>query len=184
MNATQLLKNDHDEVRGLFEEFRTAQEADDTQRMTEVAGTVFEELEVHTTIEEEIFYPAIRDADEELGELVNESVQEHHVVDVLMNEMRDLPDGSDDWVAKMTVLIENVEHHAEEEEQEMFPTVEDALGPEQLQELGGQLEQRKATAKADLATKEELYEKAQELDIPGRSEMTKDELAKAVAEAA
>jgi hemerythrin-like domain-containing protein len=102
---------------------------------------------------------------------------------VLMNEMRDLTDGSDEWVAKMTVLIENVEHHADEEEQEMFPDVREQLSADRLRELGDQMASRKETAKAELTTKADLYEKAKELDVEGRSEMSKDELAEAVAKA-
>jgi hemerythrin superfamily protein len=180
MDAITLLTNDHHEVRGLFEKFKAAQEAEDTDQMSSVATTIFEELEVHTTIEEEIFYPAVHDGSEELAETVDEGIQEHHVVDVLMNECRDLQAGDDDWVAKITVLIENVEHHADEEEQELFPEVRKELDESRLEELGTQMEERKATAKADLATKEELYEKAKAMGIEGRSEMTKAELAEAV----
>jgi hemerythrin superfamily protein len=180
MDAIELLTQDHDEVRGLFKDFEAAHEAEDTDRMQEVATRIFEELEVHTTIEEEVFYPAVRDQSEDLAEVVEEGLQEHHVVDVLMNEARDLEAGDDEWVAKITVLIENVEHHADEEEKEMFPDVREELGEERVQELGAQLEERKATAKADLASKDELYRKAQELGIEGRSQMTKAELAEAV----
>ena len=180
MNAIDLLTQDHNEVRALFERFKAAQEQEDTAEMSTVASSIFEELEVHTTIEEEVFYPAVRDASEDLAEVVDEGLQEHHVVDVLMNECRDLQAGADEWVAKITVLIENVEHHADEEEEEMFPDVREELGEEKLDELGEAMEQRKATAKAELATKEELYEKAKELGVEGRSEMTKAELAEAV----
>jgi hemerythrin superfamily protein len=183
MDAIELLTTDHQAVRRLFGQFQAAQEAEDENRMAQLAGTIFQELEVHTTIEEEIFYPAIRDQDEELSETVDESLQEHHVVDVLMNEMRDLADGSDEWVAKMTVLIENVEHHADEEEQEMFPEVREQLSADRLRELGDQMAARKETAKADLTTKADLYEKAKELAVEGRSEMSKEELAEAVAKA-
>ena len=180
MNAVELLIQDHQMVRGLFQKFQSAQEAEDAEQMTDLATQIFEELEVHTTIEEEIFYPAVRDGVDDSDELVDESEQEHHVVDVLMNEMRDIEATSDDWVAKMTVLIENVEHHAEEEEQEMFPEVREQLGEDRLVELGVELEDRKKTAKADLTTKEELYRRAQDQQIDGRSEMTKAELAEAV----
>jgi hemerythrin-like domain-containing protein len=180
MNAIDLLTEDHNEVRALFKKFEAAHEAEDTEEMSTVASSIFEELEVHTTIEEEIFYPAVHDASEDLAEVVDEGVQEHHVVDVLMNECRDLQAGDDDWVAKITVLIENVEHHADEEEEEMFPDVREELGEEKLNELGEQMEQRKATAKAESATKDELYAKAKEMGIEGRSEMTKAELAEAV----
>ncbi len=183
MDAIELLTKDHNEVRTLFSQFQAAQEADDADRMAAVADTIFDELEVHTTIEEEIFYPAIRGEDEELDETVDESLQEHHVVDVLMNEMRDLTPGADEWVAKMTVLIENVEHHAGEEEDEMFPDVREQLTENRIQELGDELAARKETAKADLTTKADLYEKARELDVEGRSAMSKQELAEAVAAA-
>lgn len=180
MNAIDLLIQDHQVVRGLFQKFQSAQEAEDDQKMTELAEQIFEELEVHTTIEEELFYPAVRDGVDDSDELVDEGEQEHHVVDVLMNEMRDLTPASDEWVAKMTVLIENVEHHAEEEEKEMFPDTREQLGDERLAELGRQLEERQRSAKVDLTTKEELYRKAQDQQIEGRSEMTKAELAEAV----
>jgi hemerythrin superfamily protein len=183
MDAITLLTEDHKEVRGLFEQFRSAQESDDTGTMKEVVTKVFEELEIHTTIEEEIFYPAIRGLDEDLDETIDESFEEHHVVDVLMNEMRDLSAGADEWVAKFTVLMENVEHHADEEEKEMFPDVREQLDDSRLEELGLELQERKGTAKAELITKSELYEKAQQLDIEGRSSMRKDELAQAVAAA-
>jgi hemerythrin superfamily protein len=180
MNAVDLLIQDHQVVRGLFQKFQSAQEAEDEDQMAELATQIFEELEVHTTIEEEIFYPAVRGGVEDADETVDESEQEHHVVDVLINEMRDLDPGADEWVAKMTVLIENVEHHAEEEEEEMFPDAREQLGEERLAQLGEELEARQTTAKADLHTKAELYEKAQELEIEGRSEMTKEQLAEAV----
>ena len=180
MNAVDLLIQDHQVVRGLFQKFQSAQEAEDEGQMTELATQIFEELEVHTTIEEEIFYPAVRDGVEDADETVEESEQEHHVVDVLMNEMRELQAGADEWVAKMTVLIENVEHHAEEEEEEMFPDAREQLGEERLDSLGEEMEARQQTAKADLTTKAELYKKAQEQGVEGRSEMTKAELAEAV----
>ena len=182
MNAVDLLIQDHQVVRGLFQKFQSAQEAEDDAQMTELGAQIFQELEVHTTIEEEIFYPAVRDGVEDSDETVDESEQEHHVVDVLIGEMRDLRAASDDWVAKMTVLIENVEHHAEEEEQEMFPDCREQLGEERLDRLGEEMEARQRTAKADGVTKDELYEKAKAQGVEGRSEMTKDELAEAVSD--
>jgi hemerythrin superfamily protein len=180
MNAVDLLIQDHQVVRGLFQKFQSAQEAEDDEAMKDLAEQVFAELEVHTTIEEEIFYPAVRKGVDDSDEIVDESEQEHHVVDVLMNEMRDLRPVGDEWIAKMTVLIENVEHHAEEEEQEMFPDAREQLGEERLSRLGEELEERQRSAKVDLTTKEELYRKAQDQQIEGRSEMTKAELAEAV----
>jgi hemerythrin-like domain-containing protein len=182
MNAIDLLTHDHDEVRALFEKFETAHEAEDTEEMSTVASSIFEELEVHTTIEEEIFYPAARGKDEEIDETLDESLQEHHVVDVLMEEMGGIESGSDEWIAKMTVLIENVEHHADEEESELFPSVRSHMAADDLDQLGADLEANKvelgaptADANADL-TVDELHTKATEQEIPGRSDMDREEL--------
>jgi hemerythrin superfamily protein len=143
MDAIELLKADHDEVRALFEQFRQAHEAEDMDRMRALQQEIFSELEVHTRIEEDIFYPAVREADEEsLGEDVDEGVQEHHVVKVLMREIESVS-GEDTFVAKMKVLMENVEHHAEEEETEMFPEVREAMDQERLDQLGAELEAAK-----------------------------------------
>jgi hemerythrin superfamily protein len=139
MDAIRLLTEDHDTVRKLFEEFRTASETEDEQRERQLQEQIFEELQTHTRIEEDIFYPAVKALDvDELTETVDEGVQEHHVVKVLMREIADLSD-HDVFVAKMTVLIENVEHHAEEEESELFPELRERMGDERLEELGQEL---------------------------------------------
>lgn len=187
MEATALLTADHNRVRGLFTQFRAAHEAENTARMGESASAILEELEVHTSIEEDIFYPAVREASHELDELVSEGIEEHHVVDVLAAEIKALPPGNEEWVAKMKVLIENVEHHAEEEEQELFPGVRGALAKEILEALGEQLESQKAELGAGtIADKEhlsveELRQLAQAQEIPGRSEMNREELLATVA---
>lgn len=188
MNALDLLIADHNRVRGLFARFQTAKEDDDTATMEGLAVEIFQELTVHTTIEEEIFYPAVHDVDDEISETVDEGIQEHHVVKVLMDELAQVDASSDEWTAKMAVLIENVEHHAEEEESEMFPPLRSALSSE-LDELAARLEARKAELgapvladKIDL-TKEQLLELAQAQEIPGRSKMSHEELAATVAPA-
>ena len=187
MQAIDLLIADHNRVRGLFAQFKAAHENDDTATMSEVALKIFQDLEVHTTIEEEIFYPAVHDESSDIGETVDEGVQEHHVVKVLMSEVKQLPDGSDEWVAKIQVIIENVEHHAEEEESEMFPPLRSKLPTEQLDQLAEQMEARKAQLgaptladKIDL-TKDELLDLAKAQQIPGRSSMSQEELAATVA---
>ena len=143
MDAIELLTSDHNEVRAMFEQFKQAKEAEDTDRMRELQQQIFQELETHTRIEEDIFYPAVKALDdEELTETVDEGVQEHHVVKVLMREIESVS-GDDTFAAKMTVLIENVEHHADEEESELFPEVRDKMGQPRLQELGAELEAAK-----------------------------------------
>jgi hemerythrin superfamily protein len=187
MNAIDLLIADHNRVRGIFKRFNEAKEAEDETAMIELAGKIFDELTVHTTIEEEIFYPAVHDTSDEISEVVDEGVQEHHVVKTLMEELGKVEPAGEDWVAKMAVLIENVEHHAEEEEKEMFPPLRSSCGSDQLTALAEQLEERKASLgapvladKIDL-TKEELVKLAQEQEIPGRSQMSHEELAATVA---
>jgi hemerythrin superfamily protein len=187
VQAPDLLTADHNRVRGLFAQFKAAHQNDDTERMSNVALKIFEDLEVHTTIEEEIFYPEVHDTSDEVSETVDEGVQEHHVVKTLMAELKQLPDGNDEWVAKMQVLIENVEHHAEEEEKELFPPLRSKLSAEQLEDMGERLDARKRQLgaptlgdKIDL-TKEELLELAREQEIPGRSTMSQEELAATVA---
>ncbi len=143
MDAIKLLTSDHDEVRGLFDQFRTAKEKNDGERMHDLQRQIFDELETHTRIEEDIFYPAVRDlGDDDLTETVTEGKQEHHVVDVLMREIRELSD-QEIFQAKMTVLMENVEHHADEEESELFPELREKMTQERLDELGRELEAAK-----------------------------------------
>lgn len=146
MDALELLKGDHDKVRGLFEEFRSAEESGDSDRMRSLQQSIFSELEAHASIEEDVFYPAVKELGvEELTSTVAEGLQEHHVVKVLMREIEGLRD-EEVFVAKMTVLIENVEHHADEEETEMFPEVREHMSAEQLDELGAELASAKANA--------------------------------------
>ena len=186
MNALDLLIADHNRVRGLFARFKAAKDANDTTEMIELAGKIFDDLTVHTTIEEEIFYPEVHDTTEDVAETVDEGVQEHHVVKVLMEELGQIDGGSDDWIAKMTVLIENVEHHAEEEEKELFPPLRNPLA-KQLEDMATRIEARKKDLgapvladKIDL-TKEQLLDLAKEQEIPGRSTMSQEELAATVA---
>ena len=182
MDALELLTADHNRVRGLFAQYREAEEAEQTEAMLAVAGKIVTELEVHTTIEEEIFYPAVHDLSEDLAEVVDEGVEEHHVAKVLIEELGSLETGSDKWKAKMMVLIENVEHHAEEEEEEMFPDIRAASDEAKRNELGERLEARKAElgaptpADAEGLSAAELREKAKQQQIPGRSSMDVEEL--------
>lgn len=186
MDALDLLTADHNRVRGLFAQFHKAQDDDDLATMTELAAKIFQELEVHTKIEEQVFYPAAHDLTEEIAEIIDEGAEEHHVVDVLMDEVRQLDPSDPQWVAKLTVMIENVEHHAEEEETEMFPMVRSATDAKTREEWGEQLTQLKqqfgapTMADAENLTLEELRRRASDQQIPGRSDMSREELAATV----
>jgi hemerythrin superfamily protein len=186
MDGLDLLTADHNRVRGLFARFREAKKRDDTSEMGALAEQIFAELEVHTTIEEQVFYPAIHDVNEELAEVVDEGVQEHHVVDLLMEEARALQPGDAEWVAKLSVLIENVEHHAEEEEDEQFPQVRSATDAATRRAWGQRFETMKtergapSPGQAAELTTRELRQRATEQQIPGRSNMTREDLAATV----
>jgi hemerythrin superfamily protein len=140
MNAIDLLKEDHDRVETLFEQFKANEEGDNAA----LAQQITEELEAHTHIEETIFYPRlIEDGDEELKSIVQEGIEEHRQVKMFLNEMRNLTDGSEKLNAKLKVVVEDVEHHVEEEEGEMFSMVEDQFDEDTLNALGAEMEKEK-----------------------------------------
>jgi hemerythrin-like domain-containing protein len=188
MDAIMLLIGDHNRVRGLFKRFEKAEEAKDQATAQKLADTILNELDVHAEIEEQYFYPACKKAGvEPLTEVVDEGQEEHHVAKILIAEIRQAEPGSDQWSAKMKVLQENIEHHADEEEKEMFPKSRRAIGAENLKALAEQMETLKQKLGAPtLADKIDLTEAtlsklATEQEIPGRSSMSKEELAAAVA---
>ncbi|WP_439379554.1 hemerythrin domain-containing protein [Amycolatopsis lexingtonensis] len=134
-DAIVLLKNDHKTVEKLFKEFEKAGE-DAHREKRRIADSIIEELTVHAYIEEEIFYPAAREAVPETKDHVLESVEEHHVVVWMLSELVGMDPADETFDAKVTVLTENVRHHVEEEEDEWFPEVRSAMGRKRLQELG------------------------------------------------
>ncbi len=186
MDCLDLLIADHNRFRGTFARYRTAHESDDTAEMATLVNLMSQDLKIHTTIEEEIFYPGVHDLSEEIGETIDEGLQEHHVADVLDAEIKGLTPGSDEWVAKVMVLIEGVEHHAEEEEKELFPSVRGATDANFREKMGQQMDARRAqmgfptVAEREKLPVEELKELASEQEIAGRSKMSKEELAAAV----
>ena len=144
MDALELLTADHNRVRGLFTRFKAAKEADDLDTMTVLCRTILNELEVHTTIEEEIFYPAFREAGSsgKADDMTLEAYEEHHVVKLLLEEVPDIDPEDESFDAKVTVLKEIIEHHVEEEQDEMFPMAEKKLGADGLKALGERMQAR------------------------------------------
>ena len=142
-DAIALLKKDHEKVRGLLSKLATAAERG-SDRAMKLVSEVESEVKVHTQIEEEIFYPAFRDAarKKEDKQLFYEANQEHHVVDLVMPEMEE-GGSTEEFAAKAKVLKELIEHHADEEEKEMFPKARKLFDRDELRELGERLEQRK-----------------------------------------
>jgi hemerythrin superfamily protein len=144
-DAIVILKADHKEIRNLFRRFQAA--GDKAVKTKEkIAGQIIELLTVHTYIENEVMYPEVCALLPDLKDDVLESYEEHHVADVLCVELAGMPAGAERFDAKATVLIENVTHHIEEEEQDWFPKVRAGLGRKQLQELGAKLEQARKKA--------------------------------------
>jgi hypothetical protein len=142
MDAVTLLKDDHDKVKKILNDLDSTTERGVKTR-EELFAKVKLELEVHETIEEEIFYPALKEHPK-LKDLVLEAYEEHHVVDTVMAEIRDVPYDDETWGAKLTVMKENVEHHIEEEEDEMFKQARQVFSTEELVELGDRMQARKA----------------------------------------
>ena len=144
-DAIVILKADHKEIRNLFRKFQAA--GDKAVKIKEtIVGQIIELLTVHTYIENEVMYPEVCALLPHLKDDVLESYEEHHVADVLCMELAGMPAGAERFDAKTTVLIENVTHHIEEEEQDWFPIVRAGLGRKQLQELGARLEQARKKA--------------------------------------
>lgn len=143
-----LLEEDHQKVKALFDEFEAATNKRSRQRIVRDAIL---ELDVHAGIEEEIFYPAYAEAARESDQedIVMEAKEEHHVVHLLIGELRDLPEIDERAAAKFTVLAENVRHHIDEEEQEMLPQAKRLLAG-RLDELGERMMRRKRELLKDL----------------------------------
>jgi hemerythrin superfamily protein len=143
MDALELLKQDHAKVKELFEQ---AESVDGREQKT-IFAQIKTELEIHTQIEESVFYPAMQRYDE-LKEMVVESLEEHNNVKTLLQEMATLSN-SEDFQDKLEELIDNVEHHAEDEEEgKMFPKIRELVSADELQKLGAQLQSAKSQRKA------------------------------------
>ena len=140
MNAIELLKKDHRVVDELFEQV----ESSDAAAATELFMEIKAELEAHAHIEESIFYPALQeDGDEALVELTSEALQEHSQMKVFLGELDAVQSDSDKFEPLLIKLIEDVRHHVEEEEGEMFPMVTEQFEDDALETLGLQMQAEK-----------------------------------------
>jgi hemerythrin superfamily protein len=142
MNALELLKEDHQKVKKLFEE---TTKTSDRSRQKELFDKIDTELEIHTHIEETVFYPTIEEQ-EELKDMVAEALEEHQQAKMLLNELEGLGADNHDFGSKLQRLMEAVEHHVEEEEKEMFPKIREVFDEDELKQLGEDLESAKGTA--------------------------------------
>jgi hemerythrin superfamily protein len=144
-DAIVLLKNDHKDVEKLFKQYeKLGDSAFVTKR--KLVDQIIEKLSVHAAIEEQQFYPAVRQANEELEDTVLEGLEEHHIVKWTLSELQDMSPEDERFHAKVTVLIESVRHHVEEEESDLFPEVRKAIGRKVLVDIGEALEKAKTAA--------------------------------------
>jgi hemerythrin superfamily protein len=142
-NAIDLLIADHDRLRQILPKLADPEIAADERK--KYLEAVEQELKMHALIEEEIFYPAWKDATRERAKLdmYFEAIEEHHVIDMVLPELGPLDPSSDGFRAKASVLRELVEHHAKEEEEDMFPASRELLGETKLNELGTRMTARR-----------------------------------------
>jgi hypothetical protein len=148
MDALAMLKADHDKVKDLLKELEATTERGVKKRQ-DLFATIKGELTVHEIIEEEIFYPALKNHPK-AKDIVLEAYEEHHVVDLLMGELESLDVSDETWGAKALVMKENVEHHIDEEEGEMFKQARQVFDRQELVDLGDQMAKRKAAAQKEL----------------------------------
>jgi hemerythrin-like domain-containing protein len=144
MDAIALLKADHDKVKKMLEEGETTTERGVKTR-TELLQTLKLEMVVHERIEEEIFYPALKEHPK-ARDIVLEGYEEHHVVDEIMGELEATDVSDETWGAKFKVMKENIEHHIEEEEGEMFRNARQVFDRQELEDLGARMQELKVAA--------------------------------------
>ena len=142
MDALTLLKHDHDKVKGMLDKLDDTTERAEVTR-TEGLAKLKQELTVHEAIEEEILYPALIEF-AKTKDITLEAFEEHHVVDMIMAELEQTPVEDETWAAKLTVMKENLEHHIEEEEDDMFKKARQVMDEAELEELGDRMSARKA----------------------------------------
>ncbi len=141
-NAIELLKQDHEEVDGLFKDYEAAKNAGTLASKLALASHICQALSVHATIEEEMFYPAIRGVDHEMDDLVDEAAVEHQSLKDIIGRLEAAPHSDPLYDAGVKVLSEYVKHHVKEEENEIFPKVR--RSPIDLEQLGERMLARKA----------------------------------------
>jgi hemerythrin superfamily protein len=139
MNATQVLKKDHDEIKEYFSQFEEAGERA-KKKKEKIAEEVIKELKVHMQVEERIFYPAVREkGTKEMNDLILEGIEEHRLGDYAVKRLQETDPGDETYDAKFKVLMESVKHHLKEEEGKLFPEVRKNM-KDDLKRLGEEME--------------------------------------------
>jgi hemerythrin-like domain-containing protein len=147
VDALKLLKQDHDVVKKMLANLQDTTERAEKTR-PEGLASLKQELTVHEAIEEEIFYPALKEHPK-TKDIALEAYEEHHVVDMVMQEIEATAPSDETWMAKFTVVQENLEHHIEEEEGEMFKQARQVFDEEELEALGQRMQERKEQLQAE-----------------------------------
>lgn len=178
MDAIEVLLHDHREIRQYIEQFRSA---DDDEAKQEAFEKLVDELDHHTAMEEEVFYPRVMEKVPSTEDEVREGIEEHHAARVMIDEAQAIGPDDEQWEAKATVVCESVEHHVDEEESDLFPKVRGGLDVGELGMLAADLQAFKARFELGQHTVDELRAQAAEADIEGRGRMTKAELVEALA---
>ena len=145
MDVLTLLKEDHDRIKRMLEEGDKTTERGEKTR-TELFARLKETLTAHEAMEEEVLYPALK-AHTKAKELTLEAYEEHHVVDMVMEELEMTPVSDEQWGAKFTVAKENIEHHIEEEEGEMFRDIRSIFSSEEREQMGARMAEIQSLAK-------------------------------------
>jgi hemerythrin superfamily protein len=145
MDAINLLRHDHKAINSLFRKFEQAGDRAEATK-AELARRIVRELSVHASIEEQVFYPAVRAALPNASEEILECLEEHHVVKWLCSEIDGMTPADERFDAKMRVLVELVRLHVKEEESSLFAEVRASLGRNELSEIGGTLQMAKRSA--------------------------------------
>ena len=141
MNIIELLKNDHDKVDKLFQKVKADPEGNNQDLFEQIKA----ELDVHTEVEETIFYPYLMEnGDEELKKITKEGIEEHRQAKMFLKELSNLSEDSEKFEPKMKVLMEDIQHHVQEEEGQMFPMVEKQFEASTLEDLGARVESAKS----------------------------------------
>jgi hemerythrin superfamily protein len=184
VDAISLLTQDHRTVDELFDRF---EKTSDPGERGELVAKMVEELSIHAAIEEQELYPVMHRVFSD-DDPVDEAEHEHAEAKAILAVLSQLDPHDEHFEPMVEELIGDVRHHVEEEENELFPKLQEAVSDEELEELGQRLKQAKQGAPTKPSAEElqelsrdELYEFAQKIGLEGRSDMSKDELAKALA---
>lgn len=145
MNAIDFIKRDHQKFREMFAKYESAAESNgDNSAIERITSELFAELKAHEGMEEDVFFPALEKHVSDEGEFeIKEGIQEHHVADLLIDELRHMSVDDEEFAPKFQVLKENVEHHLDEEEEEILPRAERLFSSEELTALGDEMEKVK-----------------------------------------